>query len=545
MASRHLTHAQPPNHGPRRRPCKGLENNPLDPCRRRGCDRRLLHPRRRLVLGSHHGAGILHDRSGIRHDGFERKLQFGEPIFVFGFRPPSFFYARIIVCCGAHRCIRWLLTCTDDMIDERYMNPGAETTSEAMRSGQPRLLGRPAATTLGDHLARYGTLPLSKAASLVAEVRASGLRGRGGAGFPTAVKLESVAANSRRQAPVVVGNATEGEPASVKDKVLLRSAPHLVLDGLISAGVALGAGKAILCIERRDTQSAQSARNAIAERSRWDPIGVEIALTPPRYVAGEETALVSWLNNGDARPTFVPPRPSERGVMGLPTLVDNVETLANIALIARHGAAGYRLAGTYDDPGTALITVRGAVSQPGVYEREFGVPLASLLGDAGLQAATGVLFGGYFGTWVTPHEAEQAAFSRESLRGFGASPGCGLVAVMPAEQCPLQEVSAVLAWLAANSAGQCGPCANGLPAMAGAFAGLEAGDPNGRSANLLDRWSTMIAGRGACKLPDGAIQFVRSATRVFADHIERHRRVGPCRANLSQVLPTPPLGAWR
>lgn len=425
------------------------------------------------------------------------------------------------------------------------MNPGSDATAESMRSGRPRLLGRPATTTLGDHLARYGTLPLSRAASLVGEVRASGLRGRGGAGFPTAVKLESVAANSRRQAPVVVGNATEGEPASVKDKVLLRSAPHLVLDGLIAAGVALGAGKAIICIERRDTETAQVTRTAIAERSRWDPLGVEIALTPSRYVAGEETALVSWLNGGDARPTFAPPRPSERGVMGLPTLVDNVETLANIALIARHGAVGYRLAGTDDDPGTALITVRGAVSQPGVYERDFGTPIARLLGDAGLQPSSAVLLGGYFGTWVAPGEANRAFFSRASLREFGASPGCGLVAVMPEQHCPLQEVSAVIGWLAANSAGQCGPCANGLPAIAGAFAQMEAGDPSGRASQLIERWSTMVAGRGACKLPDGGIQFVRSASRVFADHLERHRRVGPCPPNRSQILPTPPLGAWR
>ncbi len=423
-------------------------------------------------------------------------------------------------------------------------NVTAEALKE-MKSGRPRLLRRPPATTLADHLARHGTLPLSRVGTLLSEVRLAGLRGRGGAGFPTAIKMQSVAENSRRQAPVVVGNATEGEPASAKDKVLMRSSPHLVLDGMIAAAVALGAARAVLCIERRDGETVAAARKAIAERSRWDPIAVEIALTPSRYVAGEETALVSWLSGGEARPAFAPPRPSERGVQGMPTLVDNVETLANVALIARHGADAYRLAGTDDDPGTALITIRGGVDKPGVYERPFGTPIAALLDEAGLQEASGVLIGGYFGTWVSRADALTLRFSRASLGALGASPGCGLLAVLPGRHCPLQEVSAVLGWLAANSAGQCGPCANGLPAIAGAYAQLVAGERTGRALLSVERWSGMVAGRGACKLPDGAAQFVQSANRVFAEHIQRHQLGGACPPNRSQVLPTPPLGEWR
>jgi len=430
-------------------------------------------------------------------------------------------------------------------IDVPTMDTVPPEASKMMSSGRQRLLTRPAATTLADHLARHGSLPLSRVGSLLSEVRSAGLRGRGGAGFPTAIKMQSVAENSRRQAPVVVANATEGEPASAKDKVLLRSSPHLVLDGMIAASVALGAARAVLCIDRRDGETVVAARKAISERARWDPIGVEIALTPSRYVAGEETALVSWLSGGEARPTFAPPRPSERGVQGMPTLLDNVETLANIALIARHGAGAYRLAGTDDDPGTALITVRGAVDKPGVYERPFGAPLAALLGEAGLQEASGVLIGGYFGTWLSLPDTLTLRFSRASLGSLGASPGCGLLAVLPERHCPIQEVSAVLSWLAANSAGQCGPCANGLPAIAGAYAQLAAGERTGRALQSVERWSMMVTGRGACKLPDGTAQFVRSANRVFARHVQRHRLGGPCPPNRSQVLATPPLGEWK
>lgn len=431
------------------------------------------------------------------------------------------------------------------MMDATTVEPAPKQDPKTMKPVRQRLLARPPATTLADHLGRHGTLPLSRVGTLMSEVRSAGLRGRGGAGFPTAVKMLAVAENSRRQTPVVVANATEGEPASAKDKVLLRSSPHLVLDGVIAAAAALGAAKAVLCIERRDVDTVAAARKAIAERSRWDPIAVEVALTPSRYVAGEETALVSWLSGGQAKPTFAPPRPSERGVNGTPTLVDNVETLANIALIARYGADAYRLEGTDDDPGTALITVRGAVERPGVYERPFGVQLADLLGEAGLQEASGVLVGGYFGTWVSQVDTLTLRFSRASLGALGASPGCGLLAVLPRRHCPLQEVSAVLGWLAANSAGQCGPCANGLPAIAAAYAQLVAGERTGRALMSVERWSGMVAGRGACRLPDGAAQFVTSANRVFAEHVERHQLRGPCPPNRFQVLPTPSLGEWR
>ena len=400
-----------------------------------------------------------------------------------------------------------------------------------------RLLERPFATSLAEHQERHGPLPLSP--DLVAAVTEAGLRGRGGAGFPTGRKMAAV--RDRPARSVLVANATEGEPASAKDKALVRLVPHLVLDGMVAAAGAVGAGRAILCVDRRDKATLESAIRAVDERAAKDAVRLEVAATPSRYVAGEETALVAWLNGGESKPTFTPPRPYEQGVSGAPTLLDNAETLAHVGLIARVGAAGWRSAGAPEEPGTMLVTLAGALGRPGVYEVETGTPIRALLDQSEAAAAGGVLVGGYFGAWITADEADGAVMSRDGLAPVGASPGCGVLAVLPQDHCPLQEVSAVLRWLATNSAGQCGPCVNGLPALAGAFDRAT----QGNDVPELDRWARMIEGRGGCKLPDGAVRFLDSARRVFAGHLDQHRGRGPCPANACQFLPTPALGPWR
>jgi NADH:ubiquinone oxidoreductase subunit F (NADH-binding) len=428
--------------------------------------------------------------------------------------------------------------------------PPLDTSHRLMRAGAPRILANPPATSLADHFVRYGPLLLQSRSHVVAEVEAAGLRGRGGAGFPTGVKMRAVCEAGtgkarRATAPVVVANGTEGEPASGKDKVLLTVAPHLVLDGMVAAAYGIGARRAILCIERGNRPGVGAAHRALQERGGRDPVHIEIAETPPRYTTGEETALISWLNGGPARPTFGAPRPFQAGVEGAPTLVDNVETLANVALIARVGSEAYRMAGEPAEPGTLLVTAAGGVSRPGVYELEIGTPMAGVLDMAGAGRSRGVLVGGYFGTWLSTEEARRTKLSTESLRAVDASLGCGLLASMPAERCPLQDVSDVLHWLAASSAGQCGACVNGLPALAGAFDGAVGGDTASNSSARLDRWTPMLLGRGACKLPDGAVRFLHSARRVFASHLDDHRRYGPCPANPFPLFPTPRPGEWR
>jgi NADH:ubiquinone oxidoreductase subunit F (NADH-binding) len=409
-----------------------------------------------------------------------------------------------------------------------------------------RILLPEPATTLPEHLQRYGPLGLRSPADLIAAVDESGLRGRGGAGFPTATKLKAVAAGARRHRPIVVANGTEGEPASAKDKVLVRTAPHLVIDGMAATVSALDADRAVLCIDRRDREAIAADHRALAERAGHDQVRISVAETPSRYVAGEETALVSWLNGGLAKPTFAPPRPSERGVDGAATLVDNVETLANVGLIARFGPQWWKSVGTFDEPGSMLVTVRGEVARPGVYEFPIGTSISQVLAGAGAGSYSAVLVGGYFGTWISGAEAQGADLSSRSLKPLGASAGCGLLAAMPTSHCPLQEVSRVLSWLAANSSGQCGACINGLPALAGAFEALVVGRADFHDPEAwLDRWSPMVTGRGACKLPDGAIRFLNSARRVFGSHVALHRDRGTCPTNATQILPTPAIGGWK
>ena len=308
-------------------------------------------------------------------------------------------------------------------------------------SGAARLLMPTDGGGLAAHVGRLGARP-SGSRALISEIARSGLRGRGGAGFPTAVKLKALAGGRR---PIVVANGTEGEPLSAKDKTLLLRSPHLVLDGLALVSEAVGASMAYVCIDRSATRVASAVDGALAERraAGIDRVAVELRLTPTRYVVGEESALVHWLNGGDAKPTTTPPRPFERGVGGRPTVVHNVETLAQVGLIARFGADWFCQAGTRAEPGTVLLTVGGAVERPGVYEVGLGSPLTTVLGSAGVaETSVAVLLGGYFGTLdagdrdrAGPGRCRAAARRRRQL-GMRRRMGPAVRCVRPGRECP-------------------------------------------------------------------------------------------------------------
>lgn len=406
------------------------------------------------------------------------------------------------------------------------------------------MLARQGGSGLDAHIRRWGPTPVG-GVNLIYEVERAGLKGRGGAGFPTAVKMRAVAAGRRRG--VVVANGTEGEPASRKDKALLIESPHLVLDGVCIAADTVGAEEAVVCIDRDAAGAIRSAVTALGERQRVGSgrIPVRIETAPSAYVAGEESALTHWLNGGEAKPVFVPPRPFEKGVRGRPTLVNNVETLAHLALLARYGAAWFRAIGTNADPGTALVTLSGDVARPGVYEAALGSPLAGAVKAAEpTQVPQALLVGGYAGTWIPASVARNLSLDSVSLRQAGAQLGCGAIALLGSESCGLVETASIVDWMAGQSAGQCGPCAHGLPAIAHALDDMVIGDRSGVADRHLRRWLDMVAGRGACHHPDGVIRLVRSALEVFAAEIERHRRHGPCRARAG--FPTPSrMGVWR
>jgi NADH:ubiquinone oxidoreductase subunit F (NADH-binding) len=411
----------------------------------------------------------------------------------------------------------------------------------------PRLLlgvGTEATAELDTHLRLRGPAPdLRRWAptQLVEMVEASGLRGRGGASFPVGVKMRAVGA--RRGRKLVLANAAEGEPGSEKDRALLRELPHLVLDGIAFAAAAVGARDCVIAVPGDDGQSLTAVEQAVRERSaaglRSDP-RFSIYPTPKRYIVGQETALINLINTGSPRPTFGA-RPFERGVKNLPTLVQNVETLAHLALVARHGPGWFRQLGTEHDPGSALITLGGAVQRPGVYEIEQGTPLSDVLEDAGAdERLAAVLIGGYFGAWVSASEAPRALLSRTELAPYGASLGAGVVVALGEQSCGVSETTRVADYLAGEGAGQCGPCVNGLAAIADTLADLATGTAPSGAKRDLERWCRELPRRGACAHPDGAVRFVASALRVFPAEFDDPARRGPCeRCRAAPVLPTP------
>jgi NADH:ubiquinone oxidoreductase subunit F (NADH-binding) len=379
---------------------------------------------------------------------------------------------------------------------------------------------------------------------LIELVARAGLRGRGGAGFPTARKLQAVA--DRRGPRVVVANGTEGEPASKKDKTLLMQQPHLVLDGALWAAHVVGTTRVVLALERGRPEVLRSLRLALAERSSAPAeVPVELVETPPRYVAGEESALVHWLNGGPAKPTATPPRPSEHGVDGRPTLVQNVETLAHLALIAAHGGDWFRGAGEPEEPGTMLVTVSGLRSRPRVLEADVGTPIVHVLERAEVDPSElgALLVGGFFGTWLSPSSAG-LPLSRHALASHGASPGAGVLIALPRTACGLEETARILTWYATESAGQCGACVFGLADVARAAGQLAAGTLAPSGLKRLERWASEIAGRGACHHPNGATRLLGSALQIFAEDVERHLANAPCRAPQALAIPAS-RAVWR
>jgi len=415
----------------------------------------------------------------------------------------------------------------------------------------PRLLegvGELPMATLEAHESVHGPPPdlgRIRPADLIRLVEQSGLRGRGGASFPMARKLHAVA--SRRGPKVVVVNGTEGEPASKKDRMLLRELPHLVLDGSAIAARAIGASEAIIAVAESDERSVASLERAMGER--WDA-GLrdepqfELVVIRDGFVSGQETALVSALSGEEAKPTFGQ-RPFERGVRRLPTLVQNAETVTHLALIARHGSHWFRELGPPGDPGSRLLTLAGALGAPGVYEIETGMPLADLLELARVEdGLAAVLVGGYFGAWVPAAFVADLTLSNEHLGSCGAGLGAGVIVALSDVTCAVAETARVADYLAAASAGQCGPCVHGLAAIADTVQRLACGTAPAGALGEVERWASELRGRGACQHPDGAARFVASAVRAFTEEFRDHARRGPCkRCAGTPVLPTPiPVG---
>ncbi|TIC84467.1 NADH-ubiquinone oxidoreductase-F iron-sulfur binding region domain-containing protein [Nocardioides sp. GY 10127] len=402
----------------------------------------------------------------------------------------------------------------------RPLDPAARTHDLRVEPG-PRLLSADAG--------RRHAVPTLDLATLVAWAEDAGLRGRGGAGFPFAVKL-ATAGRGRR--PVVVVNAAEGEPASAKDAVLLARDPHLVLDGAEVAARALGAREVHVVLPGDRPATAAVAAAAVAARTgpRW-----RTSTAAPRFVSGQSTAVVQLLSGRPGLPVTAWAPDAVSGLRGRPTLLSNAETWAQLAVLARSGPEAYRALGTPDEPGTTLLSVVGAEGTT-VVEAEHGTPFPQVLG-AGEAPTEGVeaplLLGGFHGTWLAPDQVARARVSRVD----GTPLGAGVVLVQRPGRCPLALTAGIVEHLAGQSARRCGPCVHGLPALADAVVGMLHGREGARQR--AEALAGLLPGRGACAHPDGTARLVRSLLLALPREIEAHER-GGCSAAAPAVSPGRP-----
>lgn len=388
-----------------------------------------------------------------------------------------------------------------------------------------RLLAGPdlylGAESMHAHVQRLGPPPVA-GRGLIDVLERSGLAGRGGAGFPVARKWRAVARAGG--SPVVIVNGAEGEPQSLKDRVLMATRPHLVLDGALLAARALRASQVAIFVGELHHAAWAAMATALAERPEPELRRARLVGAPARYVAGESSAAVNFLTSSIGRPTSKPPEPHTAGVDGAPTLVQNVETLAHIALIARYGAEWYRSAGRRGAAGTVLLTAAGAVRSPGVLEVEAGTTVSEVIEVAGGAAGPprAVLVGGYFGSWIGAGAALELPLDHAQLRERGYGLGCGVVGVIGEQACGVCETARIMVYLAGESSAQCGPCFFGLRALSDACSRIAARGTNRDDLARLVRWSGEVGGRGACKHPDGAVIFLQSALRTFGSEFAAH-----------------------
>jgi NADH:ubiquinone oxidoreductase subunit F (NADH-binding) len=405
-----------------------------------------------------------------------------------------------------------------------YLTLPATPEGEVAAVVGPRLLaGIAAGPGLFEHRTIWPPPRAFDAPQLLAVLEAVPLHGRGGAGFPFARKLRTAVASGKRRWVVV--NAGEGEPASAKDAVLLVAAPHLVLDGAEAVARALGAPGVHVVIGPERPAVRIALDDALAERGLGG-LPIEVRTTRSPFVGGQEAAVLELLEGRDNLPvtSWVPA--SVAGLGGRPTLISNAETFAQVAALLALGPAGYAELGTPAEPGTTLLTVAGDGPHGAVIEAAYGIGLGEVLEFCGYDPASAVLLGGYHGTWVPAGAASSLPVSRERLKAQGLSLGAGVVLPLDAQTCPVVVTAGVTGYLASVSAGRCGPCLNGLPALAEAVGALADGAGRSATRRAADL-ATLVTGRGACAHPDGTARLVASMLRAFPAEVRTHE-LGSC-----------------
>jgi NADH-quinone oxidoreductase subunit F len=371
---------------------------------------------------------------------------------------------------------------------------------------------------------------------VLGEIEASGLRGRGGAGFPTGKKW-AFTADTPETPRYVILNGGEDEPGSKKDRILMENVPHLVLEGVILAAYAVAASKAYLYINAEYKEAIQSLQDALAEAKKLGYVGeriggkefnleIEFFPAPHDYVAGEDSAVIEVIEGKKPLPRQKPPFPATAGLYGKPTAVNNVETLANVAPIILRGAAWYRGFGTAESPGTMVFSLNDEVKRPGVYELPFGTPLRYLIEELGGGTRDGkkikaVLPGGPSSAFLTGDQLD-TALDHNSVRAAGSSIGCGVIGIVTEGRCIVEQALKIAEFFAKESCGQCPACRMETNTLSMLMKKIQQGQG---SAPMLEQFGKVVAfnkGKGFCSLINMPGPPLESAVKLFRSDFEAH-----------------------
>lgn len=380
---------------------------------------------------------------------------------------------------------------------------------------------------------------LNDPAGLRMEIRMSELRGLGGSGFPAWRKWEAVLAELPNPDKYLVVNGNEDEPGTFKDRLLLEETPHQVIEGAIVAALAIGANRVVFYVNPDLTRSLAAMKLAIEQWQKSElpalascALGrpLELCLLPGsgHYIGGEETASMEWVEGRFPFPRGKPPYPAQAGVHGCPTLINNVETLANVPHIAVHGAEWFRSLGRGQSTGTKLYSLSGDVLHPGVFELPMGTPLRELIFVHGGGLLSGkplkaVFTGGPSSTLLTPVDLD-VALDFDSLRARGANLGTGAMIVISEGTGIVKRVAEYERFFAHSSCGQCNSCKVGTATMSRLLDRIDTGRGTTSDLNTLKNLCAMLPGSGRCHLINGAVQLLDSAFHHFQDEFRQALR---------------------
>lgn len=378
---------------------------------------------------------------------------------------------------------------------------------------------------------------------VVQELKTSGLRGRGGAGFPTGVKWDKVL-NHRVKERYFVCNAGEHEPGTFKDRHLLKTVPHQLIEGCLIASKTARAKASFIYVNHEYAEERENLKKALAQAKERGFIGknilgsgIDIDLQVfeghGSYVAGEETAMLESMQGRPAMPRQKPPfYPTDYGLYGKPTLVNNVETLCNIPRILHKGAAWFTQVGTEKCPGTMMFSLSGAVNRPGVYEMPMGVTVRDLIekcggGVPGGRKIKAVFPGGPAFSMITADQLD-LTMDFDSLKKAGTGLGSAGVIVVDDATCMVAKTLQFSNFFKGESCGQCPPCRMGTINLAALMEKIEAGEGTQKDLDSLLQLCGFVKGTGYCTLVTGAAVLVQSSVKLFRQEFEDHIRLQRC-----------------